>query len=37
MRHRAQLAGGALTISSTPGQGTLVDAWLPASNWETLA
>jgi PAS domain S-box-containing protein len=37
MRHRAQLAGGALTISSTPGQGTLVDAWLPAANWETLA
>jgi PAS domain S-box-containing protein len=37
MRHRAQLAGGALTISSTPGQGTLVDAWLPASSWETLA
>lgn len=37
MRHRAQLAGGALTISSTPGQGTLVDAWLPSSNWETLA
>jgi PAS domain S-box-containing protein len=37
MRHRAQLAGGALTISSTPGQGTLVDAWLPAASWETLA
>jgi PAS domain S-box-containing protein len=36
-RHRAQLAGGALTISSTPGQGTLVDAWLPAASWETLA
>jgi len=32
MRQRAQLAGGTCTIDSSPGQGTVVEAWLPASS-----
>ncbi len=29
MRHRVEAAGGSLTVSSTPGEGTLVSAVLP--------
>jgi PAS domain S-box-containing protein len=31
MRERAEMAGGWLRIDSAPGQGTLVEFWLPAS------
>lgn len=29
MRHRVEAAGGKLTVTSTPGEGTLVSAVLP--------
>jgi signal transduction histidine kinase len=29
MRHRVEAAGGRLTVTSTPGEGTLVSAVLP--------
>jgi signal transduction histidine kinase len=31
MRHRVEAAGGKLTVSSTPGQGTRLSAILPSS------
>jgi two-component system sensor histidine kinase UhpB len=31
MRERAELAGGTLNIASSPGEGTTVEFWLPAS------
>jgi PAS domain S-box-containing protein len=31
MRQRLQLAGGSCSIKSSPGRGTLVEAWLPRS------
>jgi signal transduction histidine kinase len=32
MRERAEAAGGRLAMSSTPGQGTIVDFWMPEKN-----
>jgi signal transduction histidine kinase len=32
MRHRVEAAGGRLTITSAPGQGTLVSAVIPSSH-----
>ncbi len=29
MRHRAQMFGGGLTVTSSPGQGTLIEAYIP--------
>ena len=34
MNHRVEAAGGRLTVTSTPGEGTLVSATLPHSNGE---
>ena len=31
MRERVELAGGAITIDSAPGTGTVVDCWIPAA------
>lgn len=31
MRHRIEALGGRLTLSSRPGEGTLIEAWLPPS------
>lgn len=31
MRQRAQLAGGTCTIASSPGEGTVVETWVPTS------
>ncbi|HWT92384.1 MAG TPA: PAS domain-containing protein [Solirubrobacteraceae bacterium] len=32
MRYRAEMAGGWCTITSAPGEGTTVEAWLPAEH-----
>jgi signal transduction histidine kinase len=32
MRERAEAAGGRLTLTSAPGEGTTVDFWMPEPN-----
>jgi signal transduction histidine kinase len=32
MRERAEAAGGRLALTSTPGDGTTVDFWMPDRN-----
>jgi two-component system, NarL family, sensor histidine kinase UhpB len=32
MRERAEAAGGRLGLSSAPGEGTIVDFWMPEPN-----
>jgi signal transduction histidine kinase len=32
MRERAELLGGTLTVKSAPGEGTVIDVWVPASS-----